>query len=65
MFSPSSNCYSNDCHTCWKKYIDSLIEYINGSDASTKNFVPDIINKKFIELETLYSKPEDKRKDCE
>ena len=59
MYSPSYNCYNNDCCTCWKKYIDSLIEYINGSDASTKNFVPDIMNKKFKELETLYSKLEE------
>ena len=61
MYSPSDNCYSNECSECWKKYIDFLIESINNSDTSTKRFVPDVINKRFNELEALYLEPEEKK----
>ena len=61
MYSPSDNCYSNECSECWKKYIDFLTESINNSDALTKRFVPDIIHKRFNELEALYLDSEDKK----
>ena len=59
--SPSDNCHSNECSECWKKYIDFLTESINNSDALTKRFVPDIIHKRFNELEALYLEPEEKK----
>lgn len=61
MYSPMNNCYNNECSECWKKYIDNLTESINKSDASTKRFVPDIIHKRFNELEALYLELEEKK----
>lgn len=61
MYSPDNNCHNNECSECWKKYIDNLTESINKSDASTKRFVPDIIHKRFNELEALYLEPEEKK----
>lgn len=60
-YSPSDNCHDNECSNCWKKYIDFLIESINNSDTSTKRFVPDVINKRFNELESLYIESEEKK----
>lgn len=60
-YSPSDSCHDNECSNCWKKYIDFLIESINNSDTSTKRFVPDVINKRFNELEALYLEPEEKK----
>ena len=60
-YSPSDNCHSDECSNCWKKYIDFLIESLNNSDTSTKRFVPDVINKRFNELEALYLEPEEKK----
>ena len=61
IYSPSDNCHNNECSDCWKKYIDYLTESINHSDASTKRFVPNVIHKRFNELEALYLDPEEKK----
>ena len=61
IYSPSDNCHNNECSDCWKKYIDYLTESINHSDASTKRFVPDVIHKRFNELEALYLDSEEKK----
>ena len=60
-YSFTNNWPNIECSECWKKYLECVTENINKADSDIKRFVPDIVNKRFQKLETLYTDSEEEK----